>query len=161
MLFRSQKDSVVVVGFEAGDIQRPYMVGAMWTGQAKMPAAPTDANNERVLRSRSGSRLVFDDTVGAAKVSLSVAGPASDKVHKIIVDDAADTVTIESKSGAVITLTAGGGVDIRAVSKLTVTAPTVSISSAVVKVSGIVKCDSVITNATVSTLYTTGAGNIL
>jgi uncharacterized protein involved in type VI secretion and phage assembly len=155
-----EKDSVVVVGFEAGELERPYIVGSMWTGQAKMPIAPTDANDQRLLRSRSGSRLVFDDAAGNAKVSLSVAGGASDKVHKIVIDDAAGTVTIESKSGATITLTASGGVEINALSKLSITAPTVTVDSGMVKCSGIVKCESVITNATVSSLYTPGAGNI-
>jgi uncharacterized protein involved in type VI secretion and phage assembly len=155
------KDSVVVVGFEAGELERPYIVGSMWTGKSKMPVAPTDTNDQRLLRSRSGSRLVFDDTAGNAKVSLSVAGAASDKVHKIVIDDAAGTVTVESKVGAAITLTADGGVEIKALSKLTISAPTVTVDSGMVKCSGVVKCESMITNATVSTLYTTGAGNIL
>ncbi len=156
-----EKDSAVVVGFEAGDIQRPYLVGAMWTGQATMPVAPSDDNNQRVLRTRSGSRLVFDDTKGAATVSLSVAGAASEAVHKIVIDDAADTIEITSKGKATVKLTPGGGVSITALTSLSITAPTVKIDSPMVKCSGVVKCESVITNATVSTLYTTGAGNIL
>ncbi|MEV5967194.1 phage baseplate assembly protein V [Kribbella sp. NPDC051952] len=156
-----EKDSAVVVGFEAGDIERPYLVGAMWTGKATMPVAPSDDNNQRVLRTRSGSRLVFDDTKGSATVSLSVAGAASDTVHKIVFDDAADTIEITSKGKATVKLTSGGGVSITALTSLSITAPTVKIDSPMVKCSGVVKCESVITNATVSSLYTTGAGNIL
>jgi uncharacterized protein involved in type VI secretion and phage assembly len=49
--------STVVVGFEAGYPDRPYIVGAIWNGLAAMPQTPSDANNLRVLQTRSGTRL--------------------------------------------------------------------------------------------------------
>src|SRR5205807_537706 len=63
-------DTQVVVGFEAGDLRRPYIVGAAWNGRESLPAAPEKANNKRLLRTRAGSLLEFDDTDGAAKVTL-------------------------------------------------------------------------------------------
>jgi len=154
-----ERDSVVVVGFEAGELERPYIVGAMWTGHAHMPVEPSDDNNVRVLRTRSGSRLVFDDTQGAALVSLSVAGAPDGAVHKIVLDDAG-SITITSKAGASVTLNPGGGIDIQAVSQLTIKAPMVNVDSAMVKCSGVVKCETLVTTTTVSSTYTPGAGNI-
>lgn len=153
-------DSTVVVGFEAGELERPYIVGGMWTGPARMPVSPTDANDKRVLQTRSGSRLVFDDNESAAKVSLSVAGDAAGAVHKIVMDDMGDTITIKSKSGAEVTITAGGGIDIKANTKVTITAPMVQIDAPMTKCSGIVKCEALVTNSVISTSYTPGAGNV-
>ena len=62
-------DSQVVVAFEAGSLQRPYIVGACWNGVASLPQAPEAANNKRVIKTRSGSILEFDDTEGAPKIA--------------------------------------------------------------------------------------------
>ena len=40
----------VVVGFEAGDLRRPYIVGSCWNGQEMMPLTPTRPNNKRLIR---------------------------------------------------------------------------------------------------------------
>ena len=36
-------DSQVVVGFEAGDLRRPYVLGAAWHGAASQPRSPNTA----------------------------------------------------------------------------------------------------------------------
>src|SRR4051794_7828764 len=46
--------STVVVGFEAGYPDHPYIVGATWNGRASMPVTPTDSNDIRALVTRSG-----------------------------------------------------------------------------------------------------------
>ena len=57
-------DSTVVVGFQAGHLDHPYVMGATWNGHAQAPEAFADANDKRVIVSRTGSRLEFDDTTG-------------------------------------------------------------------------------------------------
>ena len=76
-------NSQVVVGFEAGNLRRPYVVGSVWNGTTKMPHDPGQANNLRELKSRSGSRLVFDDTQGAAKVQITMQSG-----HRVVLDNA-------------------------------------------------------------------------
>src|SRR3712207_2132526 len=49
----------VVVGFEAGDLGRPYVVGSCWNGRERMPVTPTRPNDKRVLKSRTGAGLEF------------------------------------------------------------------------------------------------------
>src|SRR5439155_10449165 len=63
-------DTQVVVGFEAGCLRRPYIVGSAWNGIESQPEQPAAPNNKRLIKSRSGSLLEFDDTQGAAKVTL-------------------------------------------------------------------------------------------
>src|SRR5262249_20962266 len=55
-------DSQVVVGFEAGRLERPYVVGAAWNGKEALPSPPDEANNLRLIKTRAGSKLEFDDT---------------------------------------------------------------------------------------------------
>jgi uncharacterized protein involved in type VI secretion and phage assembly len=56
-------DDVVVVMFIGGDISQPVIVGGVWSKPDFSPEPNEDgANNFRGYRSRSGHRLVFDDT---------------------------------------------------------------------------------------------------
>ena len=64
-------DSQVVVAFEAGNLRRPYIVGCdLERHEPRCRTTPTTANNIRMLRTRAGSRLEFDDGPGAAKVTV-------------------------------------------------------------------------------------------
>lgn len=153
--------STVVVGFEAGYPDDPYIVGATWNGRAEMPVTPSGANNLRVIQTRSGTRLEFDDTDGAVAVRLSVAGTAG-PVHRLVMDDAASSITIQAASGATITLTAAGGVTIEAASTVDVKAAMVTVDAAMSEFSGVVTCDTLIAKGggVVSPTYTPGAGNM-
>ncbi len=152
--------SLVVVAFEAGDINRPYILGAAWNGQAVLPVAVEAANNKRLVKSRAGSRLEFDDTAGSPKVAITVAGDSSGAVHKIILDDAGDSVLIKSRNGALVEIAAGGGINITANTKVTITAPMVQVDAPMAQFSGVVKCETLIATTVVGTSYTPGAGNI-
>src|SRR5262249_29651139 len=70
LLVLPEVGSQVVVAFEAGNLRRPYILGAAWNGMEALPRDPERANNVRLLRSRADSRLEFDDATGAAKVRI-------------------------------------------------------------------------------------------
>lgn len=152
--------STVVVGFLAGHPDHPYLLGAMWNGNARMPEQPTDANNVRVFRSRSGSRLEFDDSPGGVAVRVSVAGDASGGRHSIVLDDAARAITVTSASGVTLTLTAAGGVTVQAPGIVQLDAAMLTVNAAMAQFSGIVQCSTLITSSVVSGSYTPGAGNV-
>lgn len=148
--------SQVVVGFEAGDPRRPYVVGACWNGREATPAAPEAANNVRVLKTRSGSLLEFDDTQGAPKVTLKTRGG-----HELVLDEGGQTVTLTHGNGSVITITAAGQVEIQANATVEVTASAVNVHAAAANFDGIVQCTTLIASAgVVSPSYTPGAGNV-
>ncbi|MFF0014112.1 phage baseplate assembly protein V [Streptomyces sp. NPDC005374] len=148
--------SQVVVAFEAGNLRRPYIVGATWNGRTALPEAATRANNLRVLRSRRGSRLEFDDSAGAAKVRITM-----ESGHQVVLDNATQEVTIRHATGCTVTLTSTS-VDITGTVSMNVTAPMVKVDAAVSTFSGIVKCTTLIAETMVmSPAYTPGAGNIL
>jgi uncharacterized protein involved in type VI secretion and phage assembly len=149
-------DSEVVLAFEAGDLRRPYIVGACWNGQAAMPEAPAEANDKRLWKSRAGSVLEFDDKAGAAKVTLALQSG-----HCLVLDDAAQTLEVRHASGCVITLNAAGQVQIEANATVEVHAAALNVHCATAAFDGIVTCTTLVASSgVVSPSYTPGAGNI-
>lgn len=149
------KDTQVVVGFEAGDLRRPYIVGAAWNGREKMPARPEAANNRRLIKSRAGSVLEFDDTRGQVKVTITTPGG-----HTIVLDDGGRKVEVKHSSGHVITLDPSGQVKIQANSTVEVHASALNVHAATATFDGAVICQSLTASVSVtSPSYTPGAGN--
>jgi len=149
-------DTEVVVAFEAGELQRPYIVGACWNGKEMMPVTPTRQNDRRVIKSRAGSLLEFDDRQGAAKVTVSMQSG-----HHVVLDDGAQQVEVKHSSGAVITIDAAGGITVTANTKVDVNAPVTNVHSPVANFDGIVNCQNLIASVgVVSPSYTPGAGNV-
>jgi uncharacterized protein involved in type VI secretion and phage assembly len=149
-------DSQVVVAFEAGDPARPYIVGACWNGKKALPESPQSANNLRTLKTRSGSMLQFDDTDGAAKVTVSMQSG-----HKMVLDDTAQEISITHSNGCKIVMNIAGQVTITANSTVEVNASAVNIHAPMVVADGVVQCQTLIASTgVISPSYTPGAGNI-
>lgn len=149
-------DSQVVVAFEAGNLRRPYIVGACWNGQESLPKSAEAANNIRTIKTRSQSELEFDDTQGAAKVTLKMASG-----HELVLDDSAQTVTLTHAGGHVITFTASGAIELQANSTVELTAAAFNVHAPVAAFDGIITCTTLITSASVvSPMYTPGVGNL-
>jgi uncharacterized protein involved in type VI secretion and phage assembly len=148
--------SQVVVAFEAGDPTRPYIVGACWNGKRALPESAQSANNLRTLKTRSGSMLQFDDTSGAAKITLSMQSG-----HKLVLDDAAQEVTVAHSNGCKLNINVAGQVTITANSTVEINASAVNVHAPTVVCDGIVQCTTLIASSgVVSPSYTPGAGNI-
>jgi uncharacterized protein involved in type VI secretion and phage assembly len=146
----------VVVGFEAGDLHRPYVVGACWNGREMMPVTATKPNNKRLIRSRSGSVLEFDDTEGAAKVTLSTS-----KGHKVVLDEGASQLQVTHKDGSTVTFTASGQVQVQANATVEVTASALNVHASTAVFDGMISCTNLIASVgVVSPSYTPGAGNV-
>ena len=87
----------VLVAFENGNINRPYVIGALWNGKAKPPETNSDGkNNIRKIRSRSGHELIFNDEENKENVEIHTKAG-----HKIFLDDSSDEEKLEilDKSG--------------------------------------------------------------
>jgi uncharacterized protein involved in type VI secretion and phage assembly len=148
-------DTQVVVAFEAGDLRRPYIVGSCWNGKESLPESAAAANNKRLIKTRSGSLLEFDDTEGAAQVTLSMKSG-----HKLVMSDSSQEIKLTHSNGCVITFTASGQINMQANSTVEITASAVNVHAAMAKFDGVVKCSTLITNSVVSSSYTPGAGNV-
>jgi uncharacterized protein involved in type VI secretion and phage assembly len=149
-------DTQVVVAFEAGNPRRPYVVGSCWNGKESLPEPPQSANNKRLIKTRSGSLLEFDDTEGAPKVTLSMKSG-----HQLVLDDGALEVSLKHSNGCTIVFNAGGQIEIQANGTVEITAAALNVHAATATFDGMVNCTTL--NASVGVVspsYTPGAGNI-
>lgn len=98
--------------------------------------------------------VVFGDLRSRDKVTITTAGG-----HKVVLDDSAGTVTITHSGGCSVRLTSTDVV-VQANGQVRVTAPMVSVDAPMTKFSGIVTCDTLVSQSVVAASYTPGAGNI-
>ena len=101
--FLPEVEDEVLVAFEHGRIDHPYVVGSLWNANAKPPGTNDDGKNPiRMIKTKAGHIVRLDDTDGAEKIEII------DKSEKnsIVIDTASNTliVTVEGD----ITLTAKG-----------------------------------------------------
>ncbi|WP_405066394.1 phage baseplate assembly protein V [Kribbella sp. NBC_01510] len=98
------KGDQVLVAFEHGDLSKPYVLGALWTANQRPPAGNADGtNSKRVLKSRSGHEITFDDA-GKGTLTISAAGDLSIK--------ATGQITLEAAAGGTAITLATDGVDV-------------------------------------------------
>jgi uncharacterized protein involved in type VI secretion and phage assembly len=93
--FIPDKDDEVLVIFEHGDLNRPLVVGALWNGKDKPPDKNPGGNPRRMLKSRLGSKITFDD-----ENKQLIIEDGSGK-GKITFDSQANKMTIEAIDGDV------------------------------------------------------------
>ncbi len=151
----------VLVAFEAGDVKRPYVIGSLWNVANVPPESMDTNNNKKLLRSRNGVKITLDDQSGQESFVVETPGG-----QKITLKDGPGSIEIVDSNGNSITLETAG-VTVNASAKVTINAGTVEISSGAItvnsgisKFSGVVQCDTLISNNVVSASYTPGAGNI-
>jgi uncharacterized protein involved in type VI secretion and phage assembly len=159
--FVPEVNDEVLIAFEAGSPQRPYVVGALWNGSDSPPASMDAQNNKKVLRSRNGVKMTLDDQQGQENFVLET--PAG---QRITLKDGPGSVEIVDSNGNSVKLETSG-VTVNASAKVTISASLVEISAGSVTVnagmsrfSGVVQADTVISNSVISSSYTPGAGNI-
>ena len=149
-------DTQVVVAFEAGNLRRPYIVGSAWNGKESLPDTPSAPNNKRLIKTRSGSLLEFDDTDGAAKVTVSMKSG-----HKITLDDGASQVQVQHSNGCLVKLDSSGNVTVTATSGATINAPSgMTVNAPSTTFAGNVTCLGLTATSVTSPLYSPGAGNV-
>lgn len=156
-------DDEVLVAFEGGDPRRPYVVGALWNGQDTPPESMDGAGNNFIksITSRNGVKITLDDNDGQEKMILETPGG-----QKLTLQDGPGKVEIVDSNGNSITLESSG-ISVVASAKVTVRASTVEVNASMVtvnaamsKFSGVVQCDTLISNSVISATYSPGAGNI-
>lgn len=139
-------DDEVLIGFEHGDIHRPFVMGTLWNGRDKPPLTASQAVggdgkvNKRVLKSRSGHTVTLDDTAGGEEITIvdktgnnKIVFHSPDNSMQISVQG---DLTIESQGK--ITLKAMSGVDMSSQTDFTIKGQSgVDVSSqAQIKLSG-------------------------
>lgn len=147
----------VVIAFISPNL--PMVLGAVWSGGSSQPDDAAPVESRYLIQTPAGIKVLLDDQ--APKVEIKT--PAG--YHLTITDEGSGTITLE-KSSEKIEMSASG-INITTSAKVTVQASQVDVTAGMVKVdagmskfSGVVQCDTLITNSVVSSSYTPGAGNL-
>jgi len=104
MFFYPGVNDEVLVAFEHGDIDSPYIIGALWNGKDKPPEKNSDGkNNIKMIKTRSGHTIKIDDTEGKEKIEII----DKSEENKICIDSSSKKISIEC--GGNIELSASKG----------------------------------------------------
>jgi uncharacterized protein involved in type VI secretion and phage assembly len=95
--FQPETNDEVLVAFEEGDPQHPYVVGFLWNG-ADLP--PESNPQNRVIKTPGGHTLRFEDASGGKVVIMSNGG------LKVTMDDTANSIELNG-GGRVLVLRDG------------------------------------------------------
>ncbi len=98
--FLPEVDDEVLVAFGQGNMNCPYILGALWNGKDKPPTKNEDGkNNQRMIKSRSGHQIIFDDTEGEEQIIIQ------DKTtkNKIVIDSKDNKMNIDVEGDLTIT----------------------------------------------------------
>ena len=155
-------DEVLVV-FLNGDPRFPMVVGGLWNGRDQAPdSLPGDRVDRWTITGKAGTKFsIVEEQSGQEKIVFETPGG----VKGTLTDEAGGRIKLEAAGNTVTMETSG--VTIQAAAKVTVQASQVEVSAGMVTVnagmsrfSGVVQCDTLISNTVVSAMYTPGAGNV-
>lgn len=114
----------VLVGFQQGDINTPFVIGGLWNGKDKPPlktdVALTGSNQsakvvQRAFYSRTGHRVVLDDTDNKGGIIIE-----DSKGNQIVLNIEKDTLVIKTQGD--MTFESGANVTLKAKKDVTITA---------------------------------------
>lgn len=102
LYFIPEVNDEVLVVFEQGDVNTPFIVGALWNSKDRPPKGPSGVAvvggkvNQRIIKSRTGHVILLDDTTGQEKIVIE------DKSgNGITIDAVKNSMTIKTKGDLV------------------------------------------------------------
>lgn len=140
-------DDEVLVVFEHGNINMPYVIGSLWNGQDVPPETNSDGkNNIRMMKSRSGHVIRIDDTDGNEKIEIvdktennlisidtknNKISIMSDKDIEMSAPNGKITINamdIEMRSSAATKIEASAGMDVKASANMNIKGATINLN---------------------------------
>jgi len=119
----------VLVAFEKGNVNHPFVLGALWNGQDKPPAKNDDGkNNTKLIKTRSGHELRFFDKDQEEFVEVKTQGG-----HTLRLDDKAGSAQVQIKDSSgnnkITIQTVGDSIEIESGLTLKIKSQTISIEA--------------------------------
>lgn len=153
----------VLVAFTAGDASHPVVIGNLWNGAASVPESlPGSAVDRWTLTGKNGTRIaIVEESASQEKVEITT--PTGNSA--LISDEAGGKIKLEAAGSSIeittsgITIQTGSTVTVNA-SQIKMSAGMVNVDAGMSKFSGVVQCDTLVTNSVISSSYTPGAGNV-
>jgi uncharacterized protein involved in type VI secretion and phage assembly len=92
-------DDEVLVAFEHGIVDHPYVLGSLWNGRDDPPESNGNGeNNHRTIKSRSGHIVRLNDAAGSE--TIEIIDKSGD--NRIVVNTAQNSITIDARSDITI-----------------------------------------------------------
>lgn len=99
MYFLPEVEDEVLVIFEYGRMDRPFVIGSLWNGKDKPPLTNEEGKNDkRMIKSRSGHSILLDDKEGEEKICIA------DRTgnNTIVIDAKENSITITADKDVVV-----------------------------------------------------------
>jgi len=85
----------VVLGFNQGDANRPYVLGSLWNNVDKLPPnTATEKNHVKRVKTKGGHEIVFEEEKGKERLEIH-----TPKNLKLTMNDEKQTITIQDEAG--------------------------------------------------------------
>ncbi|MBQ4818693.1 phage baseplate assembly protein V [Aquimarina sp. MMG016] len=89
--FTPEKDEEVIVGFEGGNAERPYVMGAFYTGGSNAGDWKSEKNDTKAIKTRSGHTISLSDADGKESITIT-----DSSGNSIVLDTAKSELTISA-----------------------------------------------------------------
>lgn len=102
--FLPEVDDEVLVAFEHGSVEHPFVIGSLWNGSDKPPESNANGSNDhRSIKSRSGHVIRLGDASGGEKVEII------DKTgsNRIVITSSDNKIVIEASGDIEVTSSRG------------------------------------------------------
>lgn len=122
--FMPEKDDQVLIIFEDGNIEKPYIIGAVPREKDKVwKQAVTAENSVKEIRTRNGSRLCFSDDTDEGKSDRIILETGGETRHTLTLDNGKKQITLSDKEGncTVTMASEQGKITVHAAKKLELT----------------------------------------
>ena len=155
----------VLVSFVNGDPRFPVVIGSMWNGSDSAPETLGGGGgsvDRWAIVGKQGTRIAIEEQQGGQPtIKLSTPGGVTAEFTdvgggKIECVAAGTTITVDPSG---VTIDCPGTVTVNG-SMVKVSAGMVTVDAGMSRFSGVVQCDTLITNSVISASYTPGAGNV-
>ena len=85
----------VVVAFNMGDTNRPYVLGSLWNNKDKIPDdTATEKNHVKRIKTKGGHEIIFEEEEGKERIEIH-----TPKNLKMTLEDEKQVITIQDEAG--------------------------------------------------------------
>jgi len=121
-VFVPEKGDEVLVAFVHGDMRFPIVLGGLYNGADKPPTDRRNGKDQKVIRTKHGHELLFDDQSTRAAVRVTSAAG-----HVVELDDAGKAIRIRAAEGGSVSVQADGAITISSKTSVTLDAPRIEL----------------------------------
>ena len=126
-MFIPEVEDEVLVAFEHGDINRPFVIGSLWNDEGNPPVPQSD-NSLKKIKTKSGHEIIMHDKENQEKIEIT-----SKSGHKILLDDTSGSEKIvvhdKTENNKITIDSIQNSIQISSGQKITINSPIIEIKA--------------------------------